>query len=858
MSEKFLEQDMLKAIRLGLRSIGYSQDLLIDNYPYADFFSPFYSVSAVDLAAFAQQPPSYRTACFGIVVSRGERDVSKYSALGAPHLIDVDVRNGETRLWQITGNRHPDLVERIHPDELFAAFERRSEEWNPESLLRAKSLDVHFSTSQPDLFDFGLIPIIERQVNQKLDELFGLTIGIATKTYYENHGKELNSQAYQGLFRLLFRLIVAKLLADRQYPGNWSDTDVKVVLGKVEKFYFRSARPERVLNDYEVQQAAWDSIRNSFHLQNLSLEALAYVYENTFVSVETRRKYGTHATPPEVAEFIVRSLPFESIENPTQRTVFEPFCGHAPFLTAALGRLRSLLGSTLNAQERHNYLIRMLMGMELDSFAREVARYSLILADYPNPDGWKIDEDDVFESKLFAEHLQAANIVLSNPPYASFSAEERKRYTALRSPDKAAEALLRVLDNPPLMLGFLLPRSFIDSRIYRTARQQLADAYEEISLIALPDNAFRYSEVETAIVMAHGTIPKTKRVWYSSFVAKQDYDKFALTGAFTWSEREEVQVPIPPDPQLWQTPLYKQLHKHIAGLPVLGEYVDIHQGVQYLEPVKQYVSDRPQLGYIPGIHNVSDGLEPYVVRDHKYLRVSPELMRRKAHERAWDKPKVIVNAARISRGAWRILAAVDEQGLLGYQRFHAIWSKGELSIQTIAAILNGPLANAFLAVNLPRRDNTIHTLKNVPVPRLSYKAIEEIDVLVDEYRSVVNSVEEQVMIAANHFEKIRHLLLRIDQIVLEAYQLPTDFYSKLLGYFVFPSWYGAQTIPRDVLSERYRHFVDKSFLGSLSTIEVREYNYIDYLLEQEDAEFYNVALSRLEASLSSSGTNGKD
>ena len=127
--------------------------------------------------------------------------------------------------------------------------------------------------------------------------------------------------------------------------------------------------------------------REGFHLQNVSLEALAYVYENTFVSRELRQAYGTHATPPEVAEFVVRQLPFEAISDRDQRTVFEPFAGHAPFLTAALGRLRALLPSSVGVDARHKYLVRMLSGIELDSFACEIAWHSLILADYPNPNG---------------------------------------------------------------------------------------------------------------------------------------------------------------------------------------------------------------------------------------------------------------------------------------------------------------------------------------------------------------------------------------------------------------------------------------------------------------------------------------
>lgn len=53
---------------------------------------------------------------------------------------------------------------------------------------------------------------------------------------------------------------------------------------------------------------------------------------------------------------------------------------------------RRLAGSGRESNERHDYFVRMLAGMEIDSFAGEVARLSLMLADYPNPDGWRLIE----------------------------------------------------------------------------------------------------------------------------------------------------------------------------------------------------------------------------------------------------------------------------------------------------------------------------------------------------------------------------------------------------------------------------------------------------------------------------------
>ena len=157
---------------------------------------------------------------------------------------------------------------------------------------------------------------------------------------------------------------------------------------QLRRFISAGETPEPVLDDPETQSAVWDIIRDRFHFQNLSVDALAYAYENTLVEPEARKALGIHSTPAAVAEYIVKQLPFEVIDQ-DERKVFEPFSGHSVFLMTAMQRLRELLPSSMNPDERHKYFVRMLSGIERDGFAREVARLSLMLADYPNSDGWK-------------------------------------------------------------------------------------------------------------------------------------------------------------------------------------------------------------------------------------------------------------------------------------------------------------------------------------------------------------------------------------------------------------------------------------------------------------------------------------
>jgi type I restriction-modification system DNA methylase subunit len=829
-------EELLAIARSGFGEIGYQEELLRSQYQFADFLSPSCPVREIQLAGFAQQPPSYRTASFGVLVAPGAHErIADFMALGAPHVFVINPDAGEVDRWIFQVSKGPQRVEQISSDALLATIRAHRHDWGPESVLRAKSIRAHAAPVQLDFTNYGLVPTLEQEVYKKLDQLFERALTVTAEAYRRHYQKELGAEDYRGLFRLIFRLVAAKLLTDRRHPGNWADPDVNEVIRKVNDFYFRMSKPAQILPDIAVQQTAWDEIRIGFHLQNVSLEALAYVYENTFVSRELRQAYGTHATPPEVAEFMVQQLPFEAISDSDQRTVFEPFAGHAPFLTAALGRLRALLPASMGVDARHEYLVRMLSGIELDSFACEIAWHSLILADHPNPNGWRIEEANAFTSPKFREFLTGANIVLCNPPFGQFTAQERAQYTDIQAANKAVEVLLRILETPPLMLGFVLPSSFTNGRSYRAARKRLADVYGNISLIALPDIAFRFSEAETVVLLAYDRAA-TERKWYRASIAKRDYDRFWRTGHPTWEDVEHVDTPIESEPQLWENPLARNLREQLKEYTPLGLVADIHRGIEYIGSVKDHVSTNPREGFAQGLQNVEDGLEPYVIRRWRYLRIDPAVMRRNAYLLPWHEKKVIVNTARISRGPWRIVAAVDEAGLVCYKLFYGIWPKDNTSLELIASVLNGPVANTLLSASMTARDNLLRDFKTIPLPRLSVHDMALVRELVHAYRSLPERQSDQV--EKQYDDLYDDLMVQIDTIVLSGYALPDWLEAKLMDFI------GSAKRPHSSLSFveqlHYRHgrLVDKKFTAGLSSVEAQELNHIKRLLDAAEASYY--------------------
>ncbi len=772
-------QRIFAMVEQGLTEIGYTAGLLRRDYPFANAEQEI----RIPLAAFAQEPPSYRNACFGVVIGRRETPLDDYWWLGAPQLLEI-TDDGVRRL-KVVADRKVEFVENILPGDILPTIRSHEQDWNPDSILRARSIAFDRPALQLDFYDMGLLPAIDSAVRPKLDRLLRDTLWLSEKTYQEH---SVTSVDYPQLFRLIFRLLAAKLLGDRDYPGRWLQSDASAVLAEVEARYFRSDSNRPYLTDSHTQQVAWDKIRSSFHLQNISLEALAYIYENTLVDQDKRRIYGIHSTPPEVAEYIVQHLPFQDF-SATNRRVFEPFAGHGAFLIAALGRLRTLLPKNMTPFERHQYFVEMLTGMEIDAFALEIAQLSLMLADYPNPNGWNVVLDDFFLSSTLGHKLGRATAVLCNPPFEDFTSDERVKYRHIRlsSTNKAADTLLGVLKQPPQMLGFVLPFAFRDGQAYREARRRVVQTYGTIELVGLPENTFQHSEAETVLLIASDRRESGSLHLQTGMVPKGHYHDFKREGqvlhkATSTLARDATNA----EASLWAYPL-DGIWDTLAKCPKLGDIADIHRGIEYRLPLKTHAdllfSDEPREGFARGLSRVRGQFELLYIKHSVFLNVDPAVMRYRAFALPWGEPKVIVNAARLSRGAWVLGAVPDSDGLVASQNFLGIWPNDTFSVDVLAAVLNGPVANAFMSSRRTRYHNRKQHLVSIPIPPLTLKEAAGIQALVRTYQHYrsdwLNTQQDNRVLAA----QCRDLLFQIDLRVLAGYGLPQDQEQELLDYF---------------------------------------------------------------------------
>jgi type I restriction-modification system DNA methylase subunit len=790
-----LQGSLFSALRARLGRLGYRRELLAENYTFGDWFVAGSPERAVPIAAFGQFPLSYETACFSVVLASGRSGINLVQdvrALGAP--FSFEVRQDKVICWIVGKTAHSTIQHaEFNLDNIDAVFAAYENDWLPLSVLRAKNVVLRQGDEQRVLFDDDLIPSLEQEIRHKLDPLLAKACALAKREYQNTTGNKPNSRQ---LFQLAFRLLAGKIFHDRSigpFTGYSASSNPDLLLAEVAKYYGESM--PRMLNK-QTRMAAYTEIWSGIDLRNLSIDILTHIWTNTFVSDDIRKRLGIHSTPRGVAKYIVDRLRFEDIDE-KDRVVVEPCCGSATFLVAALQRLRELLPSEMSGEARHRYFTRSLLGFEKEAFGIEISRLCLTLSDFPNPNHWRLFDGDVFGSRRqqLLKKLRTARVVLCNPPFEAFSQAEQSTLQP-RSVQKPAELLRLVLDSLHVdgILGFVLPNTALDGNSYADIRGMLATRFASIEICELPpDVAFATAQHPTALVIAQQPRSQGTTVTVvSREVYKTDWDKF--TRHFAISREDIATVPAADARARLQVPRLSAVWKYLANCRRLREVCSgVHRGIEWNIPLRKRASDgkwvetgnrhilvkaRAQEGYKVGIAPQAKPFYSFELPETRFLCLKAEYERGRSFHRDWKAPKIILNSTRKGRHPWRLAAAPDLQGLVFYQTFTGLWPRDVRMTNAVAAVLNGPLANAYVATH-EQRHNTNDTLEAIPVPEFSDSRIAQIDALVAEY----SEVRAADFVGPRDMEAADRILRRIDSVVLLAYDLPPRLERRLLDFF---------------------------------------------------------------------------
>ncbi|MEQ8344743.1 MAG: N-6 DNA methylase [Sneathiellaceae bacterium] len=765
----------LDQIAMAAHRAGYRAEAVVRDYAFADVLAEGNDTRTVPLVAFTRTPPSYRSAAFGVVESDGRSSielVQSHRALGAPLLFVID-RNDVT-VWQVRSEGPPRALEKIKVDQLTDLFERNEPDWHPDAIHRAKAVGSPAAGHQLDFVDLGLLPAIEGEIHLKLERLLVETLALARKA---PGGSRLDVRT---MFRVVFRLLAAKVLKDRRHPfsAEWNTDDLASILTAIERYYSLSqidGRTNPVLT--RMFSAAWAHLRAGISFSNISADVLAFVYENTLVTPEARKLLGTHSTPRQVAEYIVQRLELHRYD-PTDLQIYEPCAGAGVFLVSALRHLRDLLPVGWSDQERHNFLIEHIAGDEIDPFACEVATLSLILADYPNHNGWHIREADLLVDGALAKALVGKNVIVCNPPFEAFTQEEKERYPeASRKPTKAVAVLCAVIDAQPLAIGFILPRSFILEKQFAEQRRRIEELYGFVEIVELPDRIFGASSVESAALIARDLRSKgsTRVTIRSAEVADRDRVEFLKTGRTT-VQRETTRDAAQSEGKLW-IPSLQDLWTYLAEAPRLGTIFKPRWGLRWNYEQDLAASDVEKEAFRRGYLNARR-FQQYAGVRATWLDFNLENLR-EGYDQDWSKPKLIMNATRLSRGPWRVGAIADLESHLYSQQFFGLWPLIDMppeSLLAFSAVMNGPVVNAYLAVHSPRDRFRSNVVAQAPMPTSIPK---ELPKLVQDYLGILTKGRLFDEGGADP----AYLLAAIDATVLRGYDLPLRQERQLLSFF---------------------------------------------------------------------------
>lgn len=799
-----------QALKASLTSLGYRSDDVFTDFRFTAVDQPTRPVRTVKVAAFVEGPASYRTAALGVVYAapnESAQEVAQASkSLGAPFLVVIEAK--EASVWTYTCDGASRLAHAA-ADQWESLLADRNM-FGPGPVRQIKALHVRDEKPvQQGLFDPRTLYGIQASTQQALDDMLATFLGHFGDS--AKVGQLTLKSHYEILFPLVFRLLAGKILIDREDNriADIDKNDALQVISRVESLYSLRSQSLSWSATRKTQLGrAWRTLLEGLFVRNVAAEDLAFVYETTLITPETRKRFGTHSTPQSAADYVIRSLQLPTGAEAAKLRVYEPFAGACVFLTAALRRFKELLPSDWSVKQVHDHLVRFFNASEIDQFACEIARLALILADYPNHNGWKIEREDLFEADRLAQRVAECDVLLSNPPYEDFVEPVEGL-----SKHQPAVLLDAVIATPPAYVGIVLPGGFSSQRRYSTHLAKLTQLYEDVEIVQLPEGAFRHATIGAEVLIAqkrregaakHASAEMETTVRWSS-VRRQDWDRFVTSLRTSESKCTRVD-PIATPGFSGLRPL-RELWEYLAGYPILESVATLHRGLEWVIPQNEASRTTRAAGFKPGLNRREGTLDQFHVLKHAYLDVRPKHLRGKAIEFPWRTPKVILNAIRTSRGAWRLAAAVDTKGLLVSQQFYGVWlnpsesggdgeSEPRFTLPELCALLNSPVANAFSFVHDDQKHIRVETMRRMPLPAKALST--EVGSLVEAYLAAADERDDGPLFSTRQ-RLPADILIEIDALVLEAYDLPPRLERSLLRFMssggrptreAFPSYPG--------------------------------------------------------------------
>ena len=481
-----------------LGTLGYS----------AEHFSEDYSVqidgtSAIkfDYVAFSDRYlKDISTSCIAVQELVDGEEESSYLE-GAKYLatpIAIISKNMRVRVWNITPQRAT-LLNDNEENIIHLYFEKNRFEFMSDNLIDAK-----MGYKQINIFEAsGLIDFSREATCKILSQEFEKGL-IAAKQYLIKK-KNINGHDLNNITSITMHVISALIINSKINP-NEKVPDIFELLTNLSQTYKEYFNNKLMLKYGKGLLAEiYQSLNRSINYQSVDHELLGYFYESTLLQLsETkaeniRKEFGIYYTPRILSQEIVLSIPFEKIPV-NERYVLDGTCGSGSLLLSACKRLEELVSYEKTEFTRHEYLTEMIEGYDIDKFASEVARLSLLLYSLPYGNKWNIHAGDLL--RINKSKIQIPSVIVGNPPYEEVRGNRHKVQKALAFLDRYLEWL-----HDDGFIGIILPESFLQNDSSIQQREKLLKEFDIIELWTLPGQIFE-NNCSTIVIIAQKKNPK--------------------------------------------------------------------------------------------------------------------------------------------------------------------------------------------------------------------------------------------------------------------------------------------------------------------------------------------------------------
>lgn len=816
-----------------LGTLGYS----------AEHFSEDYSVqidgtSAIkfDYVAFSDRYlKDVSTSCIAVQELVDGEEESSYLE-GAKYLatpIAIISKNMRVRVWNITPQRAT-LLNDNEENIIHLYFEKNRFEFMSDNLIDAK-----MGYKQINIFEAsGLIDFSREATCKILSQEFEKGL-IAAKQYLIKK-KNINGHDLNNITSITMHVISALIINSKINPNEIVPDIFELLtnLSQTYKEYFNN----KLMFKYGkgLLTEIYQSLNRSINYQSVDHELLGYFYESTLLQLsETkaeniRKEFGIYYTPRILSQEIVLSIPFEKIPV-NERYVLDGTCGSGSLLLSACKRLEELVSYEKTEFTRHEYLTEMIEGYDIDKFASEVARLSLLLYSLPYGNKWNIHAGDLL--RINKSKIQIPSVIVGNPPYEEVRGNRHKEQKALAFLDRYLEWL-----HDDGFIGIILPESFLQNDSSIQQREKLLKEFDIIELWTLPGQIFE-NNCSTIVIIAQkkkiqdNNLTKIKMLvrnkesikGYLKY-RKWNFEFFANIQR-QWRHEPKYKMSVSPVEDILQKIIkvrknIGKITKNVMGIMLPSDYsfsqLKFDGWVPYVANAnnfREYVMS-PEMRESAGFfdYHMSDEQEKEIKNNYKGLRL------RRKHENIFAAPnKILVKMSSTPGEINCINALVDEDGYYPSHSFFVIISEDKrISNYVLCALINSKLINAYVRRACVKRTLTTDVVRSIPVPEFSDAQIREIE-------NCYLNIKEAYEISDD--DKVEKVQDEIDEIIFKAFGLEADESHRINKLFDI-----YEKIESNSYSEREEHENYYNVSGQIEEIDDESMYCKVYLVEFGEKE----------------------